>query len=346
MLTDEWTSSKEEGLDRWDHSDTITIVAMLILLVCFDVFVAPKIPQSMPTHLLVLGLMILLSALFCGAVYTQRGTIDCLAWATGYVVEIALSMDNLFVFHLVFQKFRVVENNRVLYALSFGIYGAVIFRVIFILALTKLLQIYYVADMIVGAVLVMSGILTLYDDDDDQDVEDLYTVKFFRWVFGDRLKEGVRASAKSDKSGTSEAEESNAECQLFAKDESGRTQITILCLVVCVISVVDVFFAVDSVGSKTGEIKNIFINLSSSLLAMFSLRAFYFIVKDLNDYFVFVKYGICTILCFVGIEMMISKWYTVPLGLMCAIIAAIFSLSVVASIIKVRSDGAEKDVAT
>jgi tellurite resistance protein TerC len=308
--------SKEKGLHPWEVTDTTTIITVLVLLVCFDFFIAPRIPQTTQNHFLVLSLMVFLSVLFCCSVYVQRGKVDCLAWATGYVVEIALSMDNLFVFHLVFQQFKVVENDRALYALSFGIYGAVLLRVIFIVALAKLFEMHYMVDIIVGVVLIISGIATLYDDD-DTDVADLYTVKFFHWVFGSRLKDNCVS-----------------ECRLFSKDESGRTQITILCLVGCVISVVDVFFAVDSVGSKTGQIKSIYINLSSSLLAMFSLRALFFILKDLNDYFAYVKYAICAILCFVGVEMTISKWLTVPFGYMCGIIAGLFFVSVVASIIK------------
>jgi tellurite resistance protein TerC len=332
--------SQEKGLDHWEMTDTTTIITVLVLLICFDFLIAPRIPQTTQNHFLVLTFMVFLSVLFCCSVYVQRGKADCLAWATGYVVEIALSMDNLFVFHLVFQQFKVVENDRALYALSFGIYGAVLLRVIFIAALTKLFEMHYMVDIIVGVVLILSGIATLYDDD-DTDVADLYTVKFFHWVFGSRLKDDTRkvknVNGKSD-------ENCASECRLFSKDESGRTQITILCLVVCVISVVDVFFAVDSVGSKTGQIKNIYINLSSSLLAMFSLRALFFILKDMNDYFAYVKYGICAILCFVGVEMITSKWFTVPLGYMCGIIAGLFFLSVVASIMKVSFfDSADND---
>jgi tellurite resistance protein TerC len=334
---------KEAGLDRWETADTIAIVMVLLLLIGFDVFIAPRIPSTMANHLLVLGLMLLQSVAFCGLVYVQRGRSDCVAWATGFVVEIALSMDNLFIFHLVFQKFKVVESDRVLYALTFGIYGAVFLRVIFILALTKLFQIHYSVDIAIGALLIISGICTLYDD--DEDVADLYTVKFFQWLFGDRLKDETRRpkNGKSDQDSSITNRRRFVECQLFSEDESGKTQITVLCLVVCILSVVDVFFAVDSVGSKTGQIKNIYINLSSSLLAMFSLRALFFIVKDLSDFFDYVKYGICGILCFVGLEMMVSKWYEIPLATMCAVIAALFTISVLASIAKVAIYGVDKD---
>jgi tellurite resistance protein TerC len=324
---------KEETIDsrydKWDVVDTTTIITVMFLLVSFDLVVAPKCQQTVQAHLMILALMVVLSALFLASVYVQRGKADTLAWVTGYIVEIALSMDNLFVFHLVFKTFHVTRSDQVMKALSIGIYGAIILRVIFILSLSALFELNYVVDIIVGLVLIASGLLTLYDDD-DEDVEDLMTVRFFKWVFGTRLTE----------------KDTRNDCRLFTEDDSGKTQITILCLVVCVISVVDVFFAVDSVGSKTGQIKNVYINLSSSLMAVFCLRALYFIIKDLNDYFAYVKYGICAILCFVGGEMVVSRWFPVPLGIMCMIIALLFVVSVIASVLKVAWVGdSDKEVA-
>jgi len=110
-------------------------------------------------------------------------------------------------------------------------------------------------------------------------------------------------------------------------------------VVICVITVVDVFFAVDSVGSKTGQIISTYINLSSSLMAMFSLRALFFIVRSMADYFELLKYGICAILVLLGVEMIFSSWYQLDLGLMGIIISVIFLVSVFASFIfKSHSD--------
>merc|ERR1719502_613058 len=114
------------------------------------------------------------------------------------------------------------------------------------------------------------------------------------------------------------------EAQLFTRGKKGEFQVTILFLVVCVISVVDCVFALDSVGTKTGQIKSTYINVTSCLMAMFSLRSMFFIVKDMADYFDYVKYGICLILCMVGAEMMVSKWIHMPLAYMCIAIILLF----------------------
>merc|ERR1719272_2565777 len=100
------------------------------------------------------------SAIFCACVWQQRGKDDGVAWATGYALEWALSMDNLFVFHLVFKAFSV-PNDQALKALRIGIYGAVFFRVLFIAFLTHLLTLSHWVDVIVGCVLIISGFLSL-----------------------------------------------------------------------------------------------------------------------------------------------------------------------------------------
>merc|ERR1719375_1725781 len=138
---------------------------MLSVLILFDV-VSPKAEYSLFSHALGLAFMVLASAVFCAVVWKQRGQADGVAWATGYALEWALSMDNLFVFHLVFKAFSV-PNDQAMKALRIGIYGAVIFRVIFIAFLTHLLTLSYAVDVIIGCVLIVSGFLSLSDDDDE-----------------------------------------------------------------------------------------------------------------------------------------------------------------------------------
>jgi tellurite resistance protein TerC len=267
---------------------------------------------------------VIASVVFCAFVWKQRGEHDGIAWATGYALEWALSMDNLFVFHLVFKAFSV-PNDQAMKALRIGIYGAVFFRVIFIAFLSHLLSLSYAVDVILGLVLIYSGVASL-SDDDEEDVEDMSTVRFCKWLFGKRLL------SKYAKDGS-----------LITTSKDGSLQMTLLFLVVCVISVIDCVFAVDSVGAKTGQIKNIYINLTSSLMGMFSLRSLFFIIRDMAEYFDYVKYGICSILCFVGVDMIVSKWYPVSLTWMCAIISILFVSSVVASVLKIMIYGSDED---
>jgi len=314
----------DPGLDDWDAFDTVLILAMIVVLLVFDMCFIPR-ADSIRGHVASLAFMLCASAVFCAIVWVQRGEDDGIAWATGYVVEWALSLDNLFMFHLVFKAFSV-PHDQTTRALTFGIYGAIGFRLVFILCLTQLFKLCYAVDVIVGGLLIVSGILSLRDDDEEE-VQDLATVRFFKWLFGTRLRDSY-----------------SEEPRCFTTGKSGEFQVTVLFLVVCVVAVVDCIFAVDSVGSKTGQIKNVYINLTSCLMAMFSLRSLFFIIKDMADLFDYVKYGICAILCFVGTEMMVSKWFHVSLGWMCCVICVLFGLPVIAAVIKGTRGANTKDM--
>jgi len=302
------------------------VVVMLLVLGLFDLFLNPRVAYNIRNHVVALVFMLFASIAYGVLVWKQRGSEDGVAWFTGYFLEWALSMDNLFVFHVVFRAFSV-PNDQSTRALTIGIYGAVCFRLAFIVGLTQLFQLSYAVDIAIGALLIFSGILALGEDEEEEEVHNQATVRFFKWLFGSRLLDRYSEDGA-----------------LFLRSETGELQMTVLFLVVCVVSVVDCIFAMDSVGSKTGQIKNIYINVTSCLMAMFSLRSLFFIVRDMADYFEYVKYGICAILCFVGTEMIVSKWCHVPLGYMCLIIAMLFSASVLTSVVKVRSsEAAGKD---
>jgi tellurite resistance protein TerC len=314
-----------KGIDKWSLSDTVALGSAFAMFICFDIFIIPKLSYTVRSHCIVFMVMLVLSAAYGFLVFAQRGVTDMVAWATGWVVEIALSTDNLFVFHVIFKAFRVPDEQAG-FALTVGIYGAMFFRVIFIVVLSKLIKVSHVFLLIVGLALIASGIMALSDDDDD-DVDSLYTVRFFKWVFGSRLYGEYAAG-----------------CRLFVKDGAGSTQITMLFLVTCVVAVVDVFFAVDSVGSKIGQIPSIYINLSSSFLAMFTLRALFFLVRDAVDYFELLKYGIASILVLVGVQVIISKWVDpLPLGINCVVIAGLFAVAALASVIKAKLYPSEED---
>jgi len=295
--------------------DTVLVSVMFGVLLTFDVLVSLA-EYKLSNHVRTLCFMIAASCTFCAFVCYQRGEAAGVSWATGYALEWALSMDNLFVFHMVFKAFSV-PNEHAMKALRLGIYGAIFFRVTFILFLTQLLSLSYWVDVVLGCILIFSGFMALKDDDDDE-VQNMPAVRFFKWLAGSRLQDNY-----------------NADGSFVVRGENGELQMTVLFLVVCVVAVVDCIFAVDSVGAKTGSIKSVYINLTSSLMGMFSLRSLFFIIRDMAEYFDYVKYGICSILCMIGVEMLISKWVAVPLMWMCAVVVIIFTSSVAISIIKV-----------
>jgi tellurite resistance protein TerC len=317
-------ADKAELDDTLSPMDVVMVLVILAALLFFEAYLNPTKPDIYK-HVAALLCMMLLSLCYNLTVWFQRGGEEAVAWLTGYIVEWALSMDNLFVFHLVFKGFKMPRNQQAR-ALSIGIYAAIVFRIAFILCLTELFMLGYGVDLCVGALLIISGILSLGDEEDEEEIQSLCAVRFFKWLFGSRLQDNYSEDGS-----------------LFQFcPESGRLQMTVMFLVVCVISVVDVIFAVDSVGSKTGQIKNLYINVTSCLMAMLSLRSLFFVIEDMAVYFEYVKYGICAILCFVGGEMAVSKWYHVSLLHMCIVIVVLFVGSVLVSVLKAAPQPSQK----
>merc|ERR1719253_2490021 len=134
--------------------DTVLVSVMFGVLLAFDAL-TPFAEYKLSNHLRSMAFMVMASAVFCAFVSPHKGEAAGVAWATGYALEWALSMDNLFVFHLVFKAFSV-PNEHAMKALRLGIYGAISFRVIFILFLTHLLSLSWWVDVVLGCVLILS----------------------------------------------------------------------------------------------------------------------------------------------------------------------------------------------
>lgn len=309
--------SQQPGLDRWDAWDVILLLGTMVVFIGFDwQFLLDKNLQTLKTRVTAFAFTILISCLYLVLVRAMRGRADSIAWAAGYVMEWALSMDNLFMYLVILKAFAV-PHSQSHFAIVLGFYGSVILRVPFVLGLSACLELHPLLIVLVGTFLIASGLFALRDDDDELDVQSLRTVKICKWCLGPRLLDSYDMTGRA-----------------IVYDEKGF-HVTPLFLVVCVIMVVDVVFAVDSVGSKTGHIKSRYINLSSSLVAMFCLRALFFIISDMADYFELLKYGICMILVFLGLDMILGSLYKFDLGLgvTCILVFGIFVVSVLASIV-------------
>lgn len=238
-------------------------------------------------------------------------------WLTGYFLEWLLSMDNLFVFHLIF---KVYKTPKVLLhkALFFGIIGAVFFKMIFFLFIGSLIHMVHWLRFLFGGLLIYSGVeAAISDDDEDEDVESTISVRLLRRCLGSRLKNTYNT----------------VDQRLFVW-EDGRLCMTMLVHVILCLEFTDILFAVDSVSAKVAQIPNQYIAYSSSVFAMFGLRAMFFIVKDLVDLFELLKYGICIILVFIGLELMLSDFIHLDSRTVCFIIMSVFMVSMMGSVVK------------
>jgi len=224
-------------------------------------------------------------------------------------------MDNLFVFHLVLEAFRT-PAKQVHKAVFIGIIGAVLIRMVFFMVVSTLLHVSHWIRFPFGLLLIWSGIEAAKGGDDDVNLEDTRLVRSMKWVLGSRLHEGY------DEHGI----------RAFKYGADGKLQVTLLFLVIASLECTDVLFALDSVSAKVAQIPNQYLAFSSSVLAMYGLRAMFFIVKDLVAMFELLQYGLCLILVFIGIELMLADYIHMSSATVCVLITSVFAVCVSGSV--------------
>jgi tellurite resistance protein TerC len=253
-----------------------------------------------------------ISLIFCAGIWYFSGRVPALQWLTAYVVEYSLSVDNLFVFLMVFGYFRVApeHQHRVLF---WGIIGAFIMRAVLIIAGTALVKEFHWLIYLFGAFLVFTAVKMQLSKDEAVDPEQQSIVKLARRVLPvSRAGQGSR----------------------FFLREDGRLKVTPLFLVLLVVEATDLLFALDSIPAVLGISQDAFIVYTSNVCAILGLRSLFFVVSSLMDKFHFLKVGLSAILGFVGVKMLITYFdIHVPIGISLGAIAGILALSIVASLI-------------
>lgn len=256
------------------------------------------------------------AVLFGAGVHYWYGPERALEFATGYVIEKALSVDNIFVFVVIFGYFAVPNalQHRVLF---WGILGALVMRAIFIMLGGAFLAKFHWAIYVFGGILVVTGIKLLIQRNEHYDPAGNPIVKLFR-----------RFMPVSDK----------YDGQNFFTRIDGRRVATPLFLALLVVEATDVVFAVDSIPAIFAITKDPFIVFTSNIFAILGLRSLYFLLAGVVDKFRYLKLGLSFVLVFVGLKMLLVDYYKVPVGLSLAIIAGILGGSVIASLIANRRE--------
>jgi len=250
-----------------------------------------------------------LAMIFNLGIYFTWGEEKALEFFTGYVIEKSLSVDNLFVFLMIFQYFSTPAEyqHRVLF---WGILGALVLRAIFIAAGSALLTQFHWMIYVFGAFLVFTGIKMFLQGDEKLEPNRNPVVRLFeRWVPMTREYHGQR----------------------FMIRTNGQTRATLLLLVLIVIETTDVIFAVDSIPAIFAVTQDSFIVYTSNVFAILGLRALYFMLAGVMQMFVYLKFGLSLVLCFVGAKMLLSDIYKIPIGASLAVIGTVLLLSIVAS---------------
>ncbi|OGQ89920.1 MAG: hypothetical protein A2289_09240 [Deltaproteobacteria bacterium RIFOXYA12_FULL_58_15] len=257
------------------------------------------------------GVWISLALVFNAGIYTWFGPERALEFLTGYLIEKALSVDNLFVFLVLFSYFAVPAalQHKVLF---WGILGALVMRAGFIFAGTALIQKFHWVIYIFGAFLVFTGIKLLLHHEGEMQPERNPVLRLFRRV--------VRAV--SDYRGGS-----------FVVKEAGRWYATPLLMVLVVVEATDIVFAVDSIPAIFAITVDPFIVFTSNIFAILGLRALYFLLAGMIGKFRFLKVGLGLVLAFVGAKMLLVDVVKVPIGYSLGVVGGLLLISVLASIL-------------
>jgi tellurite resistance protein TerC len=250
-----------------------------------------------------------LALLFNGGIYLRFGHQRGLEFLTGYLIEYALSVDNIFVFILIFRYFSVSARlqHRILF---WGILGALVMRLMFVLLGTALLHRFRWLGLVFGGFLILAGIKMLKEQEAEVHPERNLVLRLFRKFvptlsrpFGARL--------------------------LLRK--RGRIYATPLLLVLIVVETTDVVFAMDSIPAIFAITPDPFVIFTSNIFAILGLRSLYFLLASTMSKFEYLKWGLGCVLVFVGIKMVISDHFAIPIGISLGV-SALLSGSIVVSL--------------
>ncbi len=274
-------------------------------------------------------LWVTLSCLFALGLRFTRGTEESLEFLTGYLIELSLSMDNVFVIALIFAYFRVpaAYQHRVLF---WGILGALLMRGVMIAAGAALVQRFMWMLYIFGAFLLLTGLKMLFASEEGVHPEKNPVLRLARRLF----------PVSAEYNG-----------QRFLTTLNGRRALTPLALVLLMVETTDLIFAVDSIPAIFAVTQKPFIVFTSNVFAILGLRSMYFLLAGAMRYFLYLKTGLALVLMFIGTKMLVSPhghepryWFQfeIPISISLAVVAAIILTSVVLSLMVARRQTGER----
>jgi tellurite resistance protein TerC len=252
---------------------------------------------------------------FAGVVWAAWGGEIAGEYLAGYVIERSLSVDNIFVFALIFGYFSVpaAYQHRVL---VWGIVGAVVFRIIFIAAGASLLETFHWMIYVFGAFLIFTGARMAFGKEMEVHPESNPALKFLRRII----------PVTSDYEGTK-----------FFTRQNGVMMATPLLAVLVVIETTDIIFAVDSIPAIFAVTDHAFIVFSSNAFAILGMRVLYFLLAGAMHRFIYLKHGLAVVLAFVGVKMMTEDVYHMPIAVSLGIICLVLVVSMGLSLLVTRN---------
>ena len=315
-----------------EHSPLSWIVFSCLILgfIAADLSIFHRKARTIPVReaLWKTAACVALALCFNAWIYWQSGHDKAVQFLTGYVIEYALSMDNILVFVVILAYFQVPAQSQ-MRVLLWGIAGAMILRGGFIFAGLALLDRFDWMVIVLGAFLIVTGFKTMREGDEPPDLEHSRIIRLVRWFIP------VTGSYEGEK--------------FFVRKASGKAFATPLFLVLVVLNVIDIVFAFDSVPAVFAITRDPFIVFTSNVFAILGLRALYFALSGMIDKFRYLKFGLSLVLIFIGIKMIYNypDWLAdIPNEWALGITALLIFGSIVASLIRSRRDGKEGRAST
>ncbi len=302
------------SVPAWAWLASLGVIALLLLLDILVFHRVPKVP-TMRRAGVETAVWIAIGVTFGLLVLAGFGTHAGGEWFSGYLIEYSLSIDNVFVWALILSYFLVPANyqHRVLF---WGVFGALVLRAGFIFAGVALINRFEWILYVFGAFLLYTAVKLVFSDDDHVDPEHSKFLKLVRRV--------VPTSDEMDGQ------------KLFTHID-GRRVATPLFAVLLLVEATDVLFAVDSVPAVLAVSREQFIVFTSNAFAIMGLRSLYFLLADMRARFSNLQQGLAIILAFVGMKMLLHRWYVIPTWLSLLVIALVLAASVGFSVRSTRN---------
>ncbi len=292
------------------------VVVVLMLAIDLGVFNRKAHEVGLKEALVWSIVWTVVALLFNGAVFLYAGPQRGLEFFTGYVIERALSFDNLFVFVLIFSYFGVPRHYHHR-ALFWGVVGALVTRAAFIAAGAALIVRFEWILYVFGVVLVYSGWKMLREKDVEVHPDRNLIIRGARKLFPVSSEFGAGR---------------------FILRQDRRIFLTPLLLVLITIETTDIVFAVDSIPAVFGVTHDPFIAFTSNIFAILGLRASYFLLESVLKTFRFLSHGLSVVLIFIGLKMLAADFFPIPIGMSLAIVMGVLAVAIAASLITQRRD--------
>jgi len=292
------------------------LVVLVMLMIDLGVFHRKAHVPSMKEAAIWSIVWIVVALIFNAVVWVWLGHQKALEFFTGYLVEKALSADNIFVFAALFNYFAVPPEyrHRVLF---WGVLGAIVFRLTFILAGTALLKKFHWVIYIFGIIVIVSGIKLLMRKEEEIHPERNPVLRLARRFLPITP---------------------NYHGQKFFVRLDGKFMATPLTLVLLVVESTDIVFAIDSIPAIFAITRDPFIVFTSNVCAILGLRALYFVLEGMLRLFRYLDEGLAVILVFIGIKMLVSEFYKIPTEVALGVVAAVLAITITLSLIAERRE--------